>query len=182
MIIGLVRHYPVKQIAKRKWMTASQFDEWVREYDEADIEPPTEIGHGQDWDVCYCSDLPRAARTAEILYDGPIRPTDQLREIGIRSIGWFRLKLHYGLWLLLARAAWMRTHKSQPESPAACRLRASRFVDWLEERHPESARVLVVSHGAFMRTLSLELKRRGFRGRGFWKPANGRLYTYRRKP
>jgi broad specificity phosphatase PhoE len=179
MIIGLVRHFKVTFKPDQKWMTSDQFNQWVEQYDKSDIRSTGNFGNGLKWDVCHCSDLSRAIGTAEIIYKGHITRTDQLREIGVQSVNHSRIRLHYYIWLFLGRVAWYLSHKSQKETRNETLLRAREVINKLEENYKESS-VLVVSHGVFMRLLIQELKRRGYKGKGFIKPENGKVYKYQK--
>lgn len=177
MKIGLVRHFKVIYKPKNSWMTSDQFNQWVEDYNNSDVNPVGHIGNDPKWEVCISSDLSRASKTAEIIYQGPIIKTDWLREIGIRSVNQSRIKLHYNIWLILSRMAWFFSHKSQEESKTETILRAAQIINWIEDNYMES-NVLVVSHGGIMKSLIQELFKRGYRGKGFIKPENGRLYIY----
>ncbi|WP_018758343.1 histidine phosphatase family protein [Paenibacillus terrigena] len=179
MKIGLVRHFKVTYRPDSKWMTSEQFNQWVDQYNKSDITPTIHSSNDLNWGVCLSSDLSRAIKTAEIMYQGNIIRTNQLREIGIRSVIQSRIKLHYSIWLFMGRVAWYFSHKSQEESRDETLLRARYVINRLETY--EETNVLVVSHGAFMKSLSKELIRRGYKGKGFIKPRNGRLYTYERR-
>lgn len=73
------------------------------------------------------------------------------------------------MWLLMGRLAWYFSHSSQVERRSETLDRAKQILDWIEERY-RNRNVLVVSHGAFMKVLTQELSRRGYRGKGFVKP------------
>ena len=48
-MIGIVRHFKVTYKPENKWMTAKQFNNWVEEYDKAEIQIPiilVTIGNG----------------------------------------------------------------------------------------------------------------------------------------
>ncbi|OPA73764.1 phosphoglycerate mutase [Paenibacillus selenitireducens] len=179
MKIGLVRHFKVTYTAQNSWMTADQFNQWVEAYNQSDVYPSANPNKGQAWDICISSDLLRAVATAEQIYQGPVVTTDQLREIKMNAVNQSNIKLHYNLWLLMGRVAWYFSHKSQAEGRMDTQLRAQQVINRIEDNYKD-ANVLVVSHGAFMKELTDELIRRGYRGKGFIKPENGKLYVYSR--
>ncbi|GGH27160.1 histidine phosphatase family protein [Paenibacillus segetis] len=179
MKIGLVRHFKVIYKPEYSWMTSDQFNQWVEDYNNSDVSPVGHIGHDPKWEICIASDLFRASKTAEIIYQGqgPIIKTERLREIGMRSINQSEIKLHYKIWIVLSRMAWFFSHKSQEEGRTDTTLRAKQIINWIEDNYMDS-NVLVVSHGGIMKSLIQELFKRGYRGKGFIKPDNGRLYIY----
>jgi broad specificity phosphatase PhoE len=178
MKIGLVRHFKVIHKLDRKWMTSDQFNAWVEAYNNAEIEQ-SDLDYGfSEWNVCISSDLSRAIQTAETIYTGPIIATNRLREIEVQSIHPLgNLKLHYHMWLLMGRLAWYLSHGSQAERRSETLERAGHIIDWIEERY-HNRNVLVVSHGAFMKVLTQELSKRGYRGKGFVQPRNGAMYIF----
>lgn len=179
MRIGLMRHFKVIHQSDRKWMNSEQFKEWIEQYDHSAIQLSTSSTLEDNWDVCLSSDLSRAVGTAETVYQGDIVQTSKLREIGIAPPWHTRLKLHYNLWLMLGRAAWYMSHKSQQETRTQTRTRARQVIDSLESY--KDSNILIVCHGAFMRCLHQELLRSGYKGKGFAHPRNGILYAYERE-
>ncbi|RUS46225.1 histidine phosphatase family protein [Cohnella sp. AR92] len=180
-MIGLIRHFKVLHKPQRRWMTGPQFTRWVEQYDQGAIRSVPLASSDIEWDVCYCSPLSRATRTAAFLFDGPLIVSDHLREIGIHAVSGARIRMPLTLWLGLARLAWLFSHRSQVEGKKNVRLRAERIIDEIERRYP-SSNVLIVSHGAFMRVLDKALHSRGYSGRTDLPPRNGKLYLFRRFP
>ncbi|WNS45901.1 histidine phosphatase family protein [Paenibacillus sp. MMS20-IR301] len=189
MMLGLVRHFKVEHPHPGRWLTAEQFDQWNEGYETAPIRRPEARGNEQQWDLCLCSDQARAVHTAsyfaakEFIYSG------QLREVGITAFRPGKLKLGglrlpVSCWLVFGRLAWAAGHPSQPESRAAVRQRAATVIDKLlaeaESALPEG-RVLMVSHGVFMKMLDDELRRRGYKGQRMGYPHNGLLYKYEKQ-
>lgn len=177
MRFGLVRHFKVELPPLRGWVTGGQFNEWVRMYDEADIRPSEWRETAQLWDHCLCSNLPRAVNTARSIYSGGITVTEQLREIGVAAVNNSFHRLPVAWWLALGRLSWAFGHSSQPESRRLIKYRAEAAVDVLESV-PQTSGVLIVSHGAFMKQLERELRRRSYRGKRMGHPRNGQLYIY----
>ncbi|CAH0121093.1 hypothetical protein PAE9249_03619 [Paenibacillus sp. CECT 9249] len=177
MRIGIMRHYKVNINTKKYWMTSNDFSEWVKQYDESDIDLTNITTTKIHWDVCYSSDMKRAVKTAETMYKGELITTDLLREITIRSMFRSNVKLHLNVWLILGRFAWLINHPSQEEKYSTME-RAQIFLNTVEESGKNDENVLIVTHGAFMTVLRQELLHRGYIGDKFTKPSNGRIYTF----
>ncbi|EPY09264.1 phosphoglycerate mutase family protein [Paenibacillus alvei TS-15] len=176
MKIGLVRHFPVQCKPEKKWMSSADFNHWVEQYDQAEVilaDPPND---NTVWDLCVSSDLSRAVATAEHIYKGRIITTHRLREIGMRSVLQSNVKLPHSVWLILSRLAWLFSHPSQEETKRQTLTRVREVIDWIEAENQSN--VLVVCHGALMKVVHKELVRRDFKGKGDWKPQNGKLYVY----
>lgn len=177
MKIGLVRHFKVVDQSERKWMFGKQFNKWVEQYNESDIQPMAYNGQEHVWDLCWSSDLSRAAHSAQLIHSGDITYTDQLREIDVAAVPLAGIKLHYILWLLLGRMAWHFDHHSQPEGRTSTIRRAKELLDLLES-NDASLNVLIVSHGVFMHVIVQELRRRGYKGASMINPRNGEFYIH----
>lgn len=177
MRMGLVRHFKADHIPARGWITGEQFNRWVAEYDAAGIRPAPFTDHTEHWDYCICSDLPRAVHTARQIYSGDIALSEQLREIGVAAVklSWF--KLPAACWMVLGRLMWLAGHPSQPESRRETSQRIISVLDKLEAE-PQRKNVLIITHGAFMKQLERELRRRSYSGQRMKHPRNGQLYVY----
>jgi Fructose-2,6-bisphosphatase len=177
MNIGLVRHFKVNCNTKI-FMTSYDFEEWVRQYDNSDI-IENEIDFGNiKWQKCFSSDLYRAVRTAETIFEGEILKTNLLREVCISPIFKSSIKLPYIFWCISGRIAWLFKHKSQMETIEGTKERVKELLDTIEnEAHMN---ILIVCHGFFMKTLQKELKKRGFYGESIKRPQNGTLYLYKK--
>lgn len=176
MRVGLVRHFKVICKPASSWMTSDEFDQWVADYNCSEIVPERVFERDNYWQICLTSDLYRAVRTAELLYQGDVIACSQLREISMCSFMRANWKLPHIIWIMMARLAWLFSHKSQEEGRVDTALRAKQMIDLIESYGADNT--LIVSHGAFMKALSKQLKGRGYCGKGFLKPENGRLYTY----
>lgn len=177
MRIGIVRHFKVAHQPGRERISGEQFNAWVEEYNQSDIELGECSSPEQVWDVCLSSDLHRAVCTATQIYSGDIIYTMQLREIEIAATSRTGIRLHRSVWLGLGRIAWYWGHSSQPESRAITLLRTTNVIERLE-RDFGSSNVLLVTHGAFMKVLAQQLTRRGYNGKRIVHPRNGELYVY----
>jgi Fructose-2,6-bisphosphatase len=179
--IGFVRHYEVMHKPVGKWMTAAQFNDWVEQYDKAELRTLKPDVGGIEWEVCFSSHLSRATRTADSIFKGKIILSEQLREIGIHAVSArTRIKLPLSLWLILARLAWYVSHRSQEEGKVQTISRARRFIESIERDYGAS-NVLIVSHGAFIKVLAKELRLRGYKGKTGIIPKNGRLYAFMKR-
>ncbi|AIQ52218.1 histidine phosphatase family protein [Paenibacillus sp. FSL R7-0331] len=179
MRIGLVRHFKVVHPPLRGWVTGGQFNRWATEYDEAGILPGDCKGYAHSWDYCISSDLSRAVHTARSIFSGDVKYSPELREIGVAaaygSVSGFRLPSV--CWMVLGRLLWLSGHASQPESRREASQRAKTVLDNMESM-PEHTSVLLITHGAFMKLLEKELRRRAYTGQRMNHPRNGQLYVY----
>jgi broad specificity phosphatase PhoE len=177
MKIGLVRHFKVTRgYPTEKWITPSEFDQWVKEYEESDVEESEVDLGGIEWRKCYVSTVRRAEITAEKIYNGELIRTDELREIAVYPFFKRDIKIPMILYPLCIRAAWFFNHKSQLERRTDVEQRISKIVDRILEESEENA--LVVSHGALMMFMRKELIRRGFKGPKLGRPENAKLYLF----
>jgi len=179
MKIYLVRHFKVDYRPSKTWMNSNEFNQWVNIYNESELLEETEmINKTELSDFCLSSDLRRAIKTAETLHNGLITTSTLLREIDVKAVFKTRMRLHYNIWLLMGRLAWYFSHGSQSETREQTILRVRNIIDMIEAR--KESNILVVSHGALMRYLAKELRKRGYRGRRFLKPENGERYIFER--
>lgn len=177
MKIGLIRHFqPTRSYNCNRFMTATEFREWVREYNMANVNYGDLRLDRTNWQKCYSSDLPRAVQTAQMIYDGEITETHAVREIPIEPIVRTNHKLHFTIWSILGRVAWLTSHKSQTEKRAETQKRVDSFVSQILSL--EESNVLVVSHGGIMWLIRKELIKHGFRGPRFTKAKYGKLYVF----
>lgn len=176
MKIGLVRHFKVSRgYPKQHLINSNDLIEWIKEYDQSDVEEnPVDLGE-VNWKVCYASDLPRARTTAQTIFTGEINETEQLREIEMMPPfkGSFRYPpiLHF----VFIRLAWLFKHSSQPETKYATRARLNEVINRVEEQGEDC---LIVSHGGVMDIMRKNLLKRGYKGPYFKVPSNGKLYMY----
>lgn len=177
MKIGLVRHFKVKKGFPNNFLvTPDEVNQWVEEYDATDIEEGEVDLGGVDWKRCYASDLPRAARTAELIYSGNIIQTEKLREVRPYPFFAGKIKLPMIVWGILVKVAWMIDHKSQVERTADINKRIGAVLDEILAQGDDD--VLIVGHAACMMFMRQELIRRGFKGKNTGTPKNGKLYIY----
>ncbi|WP_159881800.1 histidine phosphatase family protein [Paenibacillus puerhi] len=179
MKIGLVRHFKVKKgFPSKGWLTRDELVQWFKEYDEADIEPVATDLQAIAWKSCHASDMPRALRTAELLYHGEIRATAKLREIPLPRFrrNW---RLPFLLWAIAVRLSPYLDPKVKEEIKQT-KERINHVLDDILLQGEEE--MLLVSHAGLMMLMRQELLKRGFRGPRFRTPENGKLYVYEKRP
>lgn len=177
MRIGLIRHFEVLHPHKA-FMSSYEFSEWVRGYDNAQIQKiPIEMG-GVEWQICYTSDIKRAVETAKMVYEGEIIESELLRELSISPVFNTKVKLPYIIWMMLGRFAGLLGHKSQVDIHTNTKKRVSGFISNILSQ--KESNILIVSHGGIMWYIKNELLSIGFDGPNFTKAKNGYLYTFER--
>ena len=175
--VGLIRHFPVRQDFPRGWRTAEELRRWYESYDLADITPTDFDLGGIAWKVCLTSDLPRAHRTAERIFSGPLERTPLLREARFAPFATGGLRLPVAVWKGLLRLTWMTGHRSQRACRDDMRERVLRVADRLTAANRDT---LVVSHAGTMVFLSRELRHRGFSGPRFQVAVHAKVYLFSR--
>lgn len=178
MRIGLVRHFKV-DLKRRMFMTAKEYNEHVYNYDRAEV-IPNELVVDEYWEKCYCSTLPRAITTAKTIYHGEIITTEKLVEIPTAAWANFKFRIPYQFWAIGARFAWIRNHITQPENRIRTLERINDVIDIILEENSTKSNILIVSHAGTLYEVQKILKKRGFKGKGFIKANNGKLYIYDR--
>ncbi len=174
MKLGLVRHFKVKT-NENTFLSPKEFAEAMTNYDIAPvIENGLEI-NSDEWDICYCSTLPRAITTAEKIYDKEIIKTNLLVEVPISPFTQKNIKLPVTFWHIGARIAWYKKYKSQIENKDATKERTYKFYNLIKDSGYEN--ILIVSHGYFLRMFYEEIKKKGFRGEIDMNIQNGKLYV-----
>lgn len=176
MVLGLVRHFSVIMPEKKLFYNASDFSGAMDTYDRSPVKTNGVDLGGYEWEVCYSSSLPRAVATAKNIFAGEIIETDLIREVPMSPFTDSGILLPSFVWHIGARIAWFNNKESQPETRAETFRRIEKFVDLLEQSG--KVRILIVTHGFFMRVFTEHLAKHGFRGKIDDRPRNGRLYVY----
>jgi len=176
MKIGLVRHFKVISSHGRKYLNSEEFNERMSGYDIHPVKPNEVNINGSEWDVCYASTLSRAQTTAKTIYDGEIITTPLIIEVPISSFIKTNTRLHYMVWLIVGRIAWLLSLKSQKEVKPQTLSRIDEFINQIESSGHQN--ILIVSHGFFMKIFVRELKKHGFKGYLDFSPQNGKLYRF----
>ncbi len=174
MKLGLVRHFKVDQ-RKNKFLTPNGFNQLMKEYDNCPVIPNELIINQSEWDVCFCSTLPRARKTAKTIFNKKIIETDLLVEVPVSSFTNRKIILPLFLWHIGARLAWFKAHKSQKENIDQTRERIDKFYQLIKGSGYRN--ILIVSHGYFLNIFYREMKKKGFTGRVDTNIKNGYLYT-----
>lgn len=176
MRIGLVRHFRV-DLKRDRFMTAEEYDKYTYNYDLAPV-LPNELVVDKYWDKCYCSSLPRAITTAKTIYHGEIIVTDKLVEIPAAAALKLNIRLPYHFWAVMARFAWIRNHLSQPEGRIKTLKRLNEIIDTILKENESKSNILIVSHAGVLYEVKKILREKGFKGKGFLKAKNGKLYIF----
>ncbi|MCB0750753.1 MAG: histidine phosphatase family protein [Ignavibacteriae bacterium] len=173
MKLGLVRHFKV--ITNEKpFLSSKEFTQAMANYDVAKVKENGLKINAADWDICYCSTLSRAVKTAETIFNGKIILSDLLVEVPISPFTNWNIKLPLSLWHIGARIAWYKSHSSQKENIFATRERINKFYETINKNSHE--KILIVSHGYFLRMFYEEMKKKGFTGEVDLNIQNGKLY------
>ena len=178
MKIGLVRHFKVVSPHGKKVLNSAEFNERMDGYDIYPVKPNQLSINQNDWDICYSSTLSRAKTTAKTIFEGKIIITSQIVEVPLSAFINTKIKLHFMIWQILGRIAWLFSLKSQKESKKQTILRINQFLEEIQKSSYRS--ILIVSHGFFMKILVHELKKRGFSGELDFSPQNGKLYLFQK--
>jgi len=175
MKIGLIRHYKVNYpYPLRKRLSSHEVAEWFAAYDEADIEAGVTDLQGVTWERCWTSDLPRAKRTAQLVYSGELESLEELREIPVPQFR-TRIRLPFLCWGILIRLSWLIHRRTREDIRSAQELIRAVLDRILSG---SGGPILIVSHAALMKYMRKELLRRGFRGPKFGYAENGKLYVF----
>jgi len=175
MTIGLIRHFKVDLPFNKPSYLPDEFDQQMERYDTAPVIPNKVIMNGIKWDVCYCSDLPRAQTTAKSVWVSDFNTTSLLREVPISAFTKRQIKLPGFLWHLGARISWRKNGKSQPETFAETIKRIEKLYEIIVSDGNEN--ILLVTHGFFIRVFQEHMKKKGFSGEVDFRPVNGKLYV-----
>jgi len=174
MKIGLVRHFKVISPHGKKKLNSAEFNERMSGYDIYPVKPNDVNIDINEWDVCFASTLSRAQTTARTIYNGNIITTPLIIEVPLSAFVETNTRLHYMIWQIVGRIAWLFSLKSQEEIKPQTLYRIDEFIKQIESSVCQN--ILIVSHGFFMKVFVRELKKRGFKGELDFSPKNGKLY------
>ena len=175
MKLGLVRHYKVITDVKA-FLSSTEFEQVMLNYDVAPVKENGLRINSDNWDICYCSTLPRAITTAESIYKKEIIKTELLVEVPIKRFVKSDFYLPKVLWHLGSRIAWYFNSTTQPEVYIDTKKRIRKFLQLIESSDHQN--ILLVSHGFFMKALVKQLKKKGYSGFIDIAPKNGKLYIF----
>ena len=176
MKISLVRHFKVDVDHGDKLLSSKEYIDVMTEYDSLDVIPCEVNLRDVEWNKCYSSNLPRAIRTAETIYDGHIIIDELIREVDIRLEEEIAGEYNYMDWTIHSIFGWLQNKDYVSENIDDTRKRVIEFLDLLEKNTDNDDKVILVCHGLVMRVLEEELRKRGFRGDTVVSPDNGDLY------
>ena len=169
MEITLLRHgKPI--IPSLNKLSASSFDEWVREYNLSGLcssSKPTmkAFSCAKKCNVIVCSDLPRSIESAKALNAGDVFLSNAIfNEASLPVAKWHTLKLSPKVWAVTFRVLWLLGYSRNSESFKEAKERAIEAVKKLTEIAHEYDSVLFVGHGVYNRILANELRRSGWSG------------------
>ncbi len=174
MKLGLVRHFKVI-VNEKAFLNSDEFADAMKRYDIANVQNNGLQINSDDWDICYCSSLPRALTTAETIYNKKIVKTDLAVEVPISPVFKTKLKFPILFWHIIARIAWFFNHKSQREGINETRKRVAKFYNLI--KNSGYKRILIVAHGYFLHNFIQEMKKKGFAGEVEVNVKNAKLYT-----
>jgi broad specificity phosphatase PhoE len=180
MRIFLVRHgHPDVTPDHRRPIAGTELGQWYRRYNDvglaAESSPPQTLRDVAAIAGCIvASDLRRAIESAQRLA-GPsqVQLDSDLREVGFPERLNASTRLSPGVWVMIARAAWLLDRCDCEESKSAARRRAARLADHLSDLARAHDSVIAVGHGCFNLFVGRELRWRQWRGpqlvpSGYW--------------
>lgn len=178
MKIGLIRHFPVNHSFLKGFVSQAEVIQWFHAYNTAEIHK-LDLTVDKSWDLCYSSELLRAKRTAEAIYQGDVICSELLNEPFPDWIFKKDFRLPFVLWGMLIRFAILWNHSSQSQRKEIIEARIQKLLREILSLPDKN--VLIVSHVFAMEIMSALLIREGFKGPELNRPANGVLYMYERK-
>lgn len=179
MKIAIVRHARVI-FRDKLFSTGEEFDEGRTAYDATPIAACELRISPVDYPFCFASSKTRAIETAKIIYGGTVIITDELVEVKNAALFFTKLKIPTLLRSVIGRIAWFFNYSKMPETREQTMSRANAFVEKLLQDVQEDT--LLVTHGFFMHCLRHALRKRGFKGRIPYRPANALLYLFEKNP
>ncbi|PIF04779.1 MAG: histidine phosphatase family protein [Arcobacter sp.] len=170
--IHILRHFKVKDDTKIK-LNSFEFNQWVSLYDTfpldyVDIEIPKV-------NKVYVSSQKRAIESANYL-KLDFNKSDLLREVEAKSFINTNLKFPKNFWLFIDRFLWFFNLKKSGENRKDTYKRVYKFVDII--KYEEN--ILIVSHGLFLKILTKELEKLGYKGNKDWGIKNAKIYHFRK--
>jgi len=173
MVVTLLRHYKVLYTWKGRY-TPEAFRRALRGYDEADVIDQHEEVTG--YQKVIISSLKRTFQTLQFIRPGDdYQRTPLLDEVPMGPFTDKRRSYSIHLLNVLGRLQWLLNSGKQPENREESTQRARTFIEeYLKEDH----HYLIIGHGLFLRVLSYEMMKRGFRGKRILHFDNGRYFTY----
>lgn len=168
-MIYLLRHFKVKDSSK-KWLNSQEFNAWVKDYDNFDIEY-IDIDIPKDIDNIYVSSQNRAVKTAKYLKLSYYE-SDLLVEVGVQAFVDTKCRFPTWFWLFMGRLLWY-CNLTPYENRDLTLKRVDKFLKNIDL----DKNILIITHGFFMKLLVKQLKKSGFDGTISINPKNGTIYN-----
>jgi broad specificity phosphatase PhoE len=168
--IYLMRHFKVLD-STAPMLDSMKYDEWVKLYDNTELDY-TSISL-PDVDEVYVSDLNRAIKTSEFLNLNSAVMKD-LREVESKAFVSTKIKLHKNIWLSVDRLLWffnLRKIENKRDTIFRAKKVANSLID-------KQGKILIISHGLFMKVLARELNALGYIGKLDKRPQNNKVYAF----
>ncbi|MCK4837143.1 MAG: histidine phosphatase family protein [Candidatus Aminicenantes bacterium] len=162
----------------KKWSDSETFNQNMKSYNNASVNPPSHTFNTKEWDACFTSTMKRAVDTAKIIYNQKITGTDLLREVTLKAGFSTKIKIPVFLWAVIGRFQWYFNSKSQPETKNMSYRRARTFFSGYCFSDKNHHKLLIITHGFFMLSLRRELLKLGFNGPRLLHVKNGKLYQF----
>lgn len=168
--IYLIRHAAV-DLKKPGWGTSKNSAKYKETYNFAGIETFSpddvlkKIENYENLDTVFCSPLPRAMETAELLFDGNavLKIDSILTELDYPVLQVPVLQLPVKGWLLISRIAWMTGINRGEKSSYWERIdELNAFLNELTDFAYRNGQALVIAHGMVNHELIKILKHRGW--------------------
>jgi broad specificity phosphatase PhoE len=176
MKIGLVRHFKVDIAYPEKGLlNKAEIEAWFAAYASADVQYGSIDLGGVEWKKCFSSSMLRAYHTAKHIYKGEVIKVDVLQELDAMPLLKTSIRWPFILWAIFVRMKF----SSSDKVVVAFKKNIQLFVEEMLSKNNHD--VLIVSHGFVMMCIQKELMSRGFRGKTFGAPANGKLYVFEKQ-
>jgi len=178
MKFGLLRHAKVL-FAKHLFSTGNSYNDFIEDYEHAEVENLNFKIPIQEFPICFVSSLPRAIKTAEMVYEGSFTITDELREVDNKSIYYKNVITPTLLRSAAQRIGWYLNSSKVAETRHESNRRADDLLKKLLLTSHNNT--LLITHGLFMHCLMRALKEKGFEGKRIYIPKNATLYVFENK-
>jgi broad specificity phosphatase PhoE len=168
--IHLMRHGRSAHPLPTRWITPSEFRDWIGIYNQTgiadDSRPSAElIGEVGNAPVVACSDYPRSIESAASLCPNCLPMISAtFREVGRPLQGNLNIRLPLPIWDRLSIWLWKWNFIATDESIHAARQRAQAAARELVSLAHTHSQVLFVGHGMLNSLVARELRRQGWQG------------------
>jgi broad specificity phosphatase PhoE len=159
--IILLRHGEV-EIENSKYISASQFGQWIVKYNNADIK--SEFSSKDEikdllnsTDILICSNLKRSSQSLEVFEKIPLEKNDIFNEAELPYSNWNLLKLNPQIWLIFFRILWLLGYSNNSESYKDAKQRAKSATEKLIELSTQNKTIILIGHGIMNKLIQKEL-------------------------